>query len=484
MPRDPVASGEIPEGGPIELLREVELGRVTGALCFAFGEIRGEIALFGGEIAVDQTLRDDGLDPVDVLLSLSEGTYELHQRLPPLAVSRGDDYAKTGSLAVHVPVDLMNYCEHAGLTGVLELRHEERRAEAFYDAGELLAIELDGQDAADLHEVFAWEQGRFRITLDPHALARFREEEVEVAAVVAAVVVPEAAGWAKAPPKKREDTRQFLRVVEMALADVITESEKARSPTRTSPPLPPPPRARPRPKTIPPLPPRRRPDDHTVRLIYLTGDAPEQTQRSSTRHVQKDVPAEFAITEARPERRADPEHSEPMAKKRKERSAAPKPATDDAKVAPEDEPEPEATAAKTKAADAGAEAEPQPKAEPKAEVKAEPMPEAKAKAEPETSPKSEPSAKPEASASSGKSGRKAAPAGGLLGAAGWALGVFALGLGVLALLAHLPPVSCRPGREVCSFTSGCVDLASDPANCGECGNACASGTCQYGECAD
>src|SRR5690606_3064368 len=167
MARPPVVRGELAEGGALELLRALEHQRVTGTLRFAGDEVEGEIALHGGQIAIEQPPRADGRDPVDVLLELGPGRYEVHARLPPLSVSKGTDYERTGSLAVHVPADLMTYCEHAGLSGMLELRHQGRRVEAIYEAGELLAIQLDGEGTTDLSEVFGWEQGRFRIVLDP-----------------------------------------------------------------------------------------------------------------------------------------------------------------------------------------------------------------------------------------------------------------------------------------------------------------------------
>lgn len=437
MSAPPASSGTVPEGGAIDLLRELETNRVTGVLRYESDGRSGEITLFGGEIAVDQKPRADGEDPVDAFLSAGELRYEIKQRLPELPVARGDDRSKHGSLAVHVPADLMNWCEHAGLTGVLELNHEGRRAEAFYERGELLAIELDGRDAADLHEVFGWEQGRFRVRLDEEAIAQFHRDHA---------APPAAEEWTAAPPKKREDTRQFLRVVEMALAEVVTTSEKARSPTRTSPPLPPPPKKRPRPESIPPPRPRRR-DEQTVRLIYLSGDPPPpSTGDASTRHVRGDVTAELALTEAQPERRAAMQGSAPMAKKKK------KPATQ----------KPDDAAEATSAVESEEEAE--------ASSAEQGAPESEAVAPPNAEPPPKAAPPP--------------PPGGPLGAAAWTLGTVVLGVGILALLAMLPPVSCPPGREVCSWSSGCVDLARDDENCGACGQSCGSGTCQFGECTE
>jgi hypothetical protein len=385
MPRPPVLSGALRSGGAIELLRELEEKRITGELRFESEEEEGLIAFYGGAIAADQELRGDGRDPVDVLLEMKEGTYEIHPRLPALAVSKGDDLVKTGSLAI-------------------------------YDAGELLAIELDGRGDADLSEVFAWEQGRFRIELDASAPEQARAAEEAPTTEYVAV-----------PKKRRDDTRQFLRVVEMALVDVLDSSERARSPTRTSPPMPEPPKARARPPALPPPPPpRRRTEEHTVRLIYLSGEPPTPTATdTSTRHVAKGRATEVALTDARPERRAagvEPPELDPMAKKPSKKKnptpaarTAPKPAEAESEAveAPRDDEAPEAEA--------------------REEERVVEAP--REKAAPSVAAKPPPSESVEAPAPKTQQAPESA-----LGNLGWAIGVLLLGVGILALLAQLPPL--------------------------------------------
>ena len=435
MPRPPVLSGALRSGGAIELLRELEEKRITGELRFASGDEEGRIAFYGGAIAAEQELRGDGRDPVDVLLEMQDGTYEIRPRLPALAVSKGDDLVKTGSLAVHVPADLMSYCERGGLTGRLELAHEGRRAEAIYDAGELLAIELDGRGDADLSEVFAWDQGRFRIELDASAPERARAAEDAPTTEYVAV-----------PKKRRDDTRQFLRVVEMALVDVLDSSERARSPTRTSPPMPPPPKARPRPPALPPPPPpRRRTEEHTVRLIYLSGEPATSTAAdTSTRHVAKGRATEVALTDARPERRAasEPLEPDPMAKKpSKKKSPAP-----EARTTPKAEVEAEAIEERSDEAaelDARADSADDGQAEAtSAKATEEPARSETARSEPTRSEtdRSEPARSETARSETVEPpAPKAAPES-ALGNLGWAVGVLLLGVGILALLAQLPPL--------------------------------------------
>lgn len=391
----PVLRGELAVGGPIEVLRDIETRRLTGLLRFQDDEVEGSIRVFGGEIGVDQESREDGRDPVDIFLELESGAWSLAAVLPPLPVSKGDERERSGSLAVHVPVDLMSYCEHAGLTGVLELKYGDRRADAVYEAGELLAIELDGRDATDLHEVFSWTQGRFRVALDDDAPRRFRAEAAQIEE-------PTVGGWSAAPKKKREDTRQFLRVVEMALADVIEQSEKARSPTRTSPPLPPAPKKRPRPDSLPPR--KRRRDEPTVQLIYLTGEGPDtQPGDLSTRHVHVGTgrATEKVLTEAQPQRRAA-ERSQMGKPGRKKRGQQPKP---------------------TKGA--------------KPTTGARPL----AVSDPAPAPSPDSATRPIFQREQPEGPVPAqSPLTMFLGASGWALGVVVLGLLILAMLAKLPPV--------------------------------------------
>ncbi len=414
MARPPLLRGELAPQGAIDLLRDLERRRLTGTLRFESEDASGELVLFGGEIAVEQPSRDDGRDPVDVLLELGAGSYEVQQRLPPLAVSKGTDFVRTGSLAVHVPADLMSYCEHAGLSGALVLEHEGHRAEAIYDAGELLAIQLDGEGESDLSAIFAWDEGRFRIELDPEIPASYREEEAPTTRLP---VTP------REGTPRREDTRQFLRVLELALVDVIDKSERARSPTRTSPPLPPPPKARPRPASLPPPPPSKRRDQQTVRLIYLSGDPPPPADApSSTRHVGRGA-AEPVLTDARPERRSVHVHSEPeaMAKKKKqggkdraEPSEREERASEEVEAAPREEDAPE------------------PKSEPAAEPAAAAAPPRKADDE-------QPEQPADADAA-GAPSPAAHPPGNPMLAVAWAIGVLLIGLLILGALARLPAI--------------------------------------------
>jgi len=271
-----IAKGEIPSDGIVSLLTELESLRATGALVFEVDGDAWEVSLVAGQIATEQPERDDGEDAVEKLLSLRGGSYRVYQRLPPLLVSSGGASHREGSLAVHVPADLMNYCERAGLSGELIFESRGMRAEILYDGGELSTIRLDGVD--DLNDVFAWEDGSFHVHAKAPTVANAPESDH-----------PEPARVDTEPP--------LLSVVEVALASIVREREERRPGSRTGPPLPP----MPRPMTGDTLPPpkRRERRDATVKVIYLGGSpAVRATTDTSTRHVRNDVTAEEVLPEA------------------------------------------------------------------------------------------------------------------------------------------------------------------------------------------
>lgn len=403
MPAPRVLSGPIPTDGAIGLLREIEALHTTGVLRFESGQVRGEVQFVAGQLAAEQATLADGVDAVEAFLALRSGTFELFQRLPPLPVSTGDDTSRTGSLAVHVPADLMNYCESAGLTGVLELVRRGRRAEVVYDGGELVGIRLDGKDDADLQDVFAWEDGTFRIE------ARSAAPEIEVE-VELDLDRPKSDPAARPAPDRKDDTGQhLLRVVEVALTSIVEDREKRRSPTRTSPPLPSAPKARAVPSTLPP-PNRPKKRKGTVRVVYLQGQPaqPPPSVEVSTRVVRTDVTGEVMLPEASPERRTGerPALPRPTGLVRKDRDLDDTPPPKGVrKIARNDEP-----AGQHKTGEHGVVVP---------RVSAELPPEHATEHVTDRPPVSK-------------------PEGSLLRSLGWALLVLLLGIGLLALLARLP----------------------------------------------
>lgn len=333
MATEPVLSGDIPSGGVLEILREIEVRRITGKIRFVIGDESGEVELVAGQIAMDQDALPSGADPVEALLQARGGIFAVHAVLPPLAVSQGNDHERRGSLAVHVPADLMSYCEQAGLTGVLDMRNEGRVVEVLYEAGEMLGIRLDGREEADLDQVFAWDQGSFRIAArteedvrsrlpppmsalpEPPDDPSEREPTIRYARPTpqATPIVGDGGAtsrFAKVDASGREDTgRNFLRVIEMALTEVVSVREKARASVRSAPP---PPKARP---SVRPMARPARQKDTTVRIVWIGGEP----------SVEHEVPAAARAPSSKPQRPAEP--SRPI-----------KPPAAPAKLAPEPAP--------------------------------------------------------------------------------------------------------------------------------------------------
>ena len=289
--------GSLAEQGPIEVLQAAEALRASGWIAFDLGSVRGEVRLLTGEPIEEQPPLEDGRDPLDVLLEADSGSFELWQRLPPLPVTRGDGCRREGSLAIHVPADLMNYCERVGLTGRLVLRQRGRCAEALYDRGELLGIRLDGRDAEDLHAVFSWEEGTFLVEAHPSAPRLDQEEREERESL------PPSSDASEADPvgERGESTRRFLRVVEMELSRIVEERERRRPASRSSPESELPRPAR-RHESLPP-PAKKSPREATVRIVYLSAPAePSFEVDDRTRHVASRVgEPETPLPEAAPE---------------------------------------------------------------------------------------------------------------------------------------------------------------------------------------
>lgn len=398
MAYEPAMSGEIPMEGMLDVLRQIEERRISGRLRFTAqaGEQKetGEVELVAGQLALDQDPLPDGTDPVERLLELRGGIFVVHQRLPPLAVAQGDDQNKRGSLAVHAPTDLMTYCEQGGLTGTLRLINAGSLVEMVYEAGELLGIRVDGQDNADLSHVFSWEDGRFEIGVGR-----------DVRSLVPGGVVED--------PTDREPTTQFVRpgandtgkhflkVLEVALTDIVDRRERAQHKGKGQTVRPALPSVRPRPKSVAPpaAKPRR---DATVRLVILGHDddaVASAIDRSAGRQAS-------AKREAAREEKIDAREDEAMSD---DETEAPEATTTEAEPTEQD-PAPEAAAS-------GADRAEQ-------DVQPEPVATSKKKPEPEAAKTAMP-AKPVVEQT-------------WVGTLGWMAVVVVLGIGILAVLAKLP----------------------------------------------
>jgi len=166
MAAEAVFAGTIPAEGVEDLLGGLEEVGTTGMLAFQSESGSGAVHLVHGQIA-DGEANADEERALEVLLSLRDGEFAVYPKLPHLPVSRGTDTTRRGSLAVHPPVELMRYCENAGLTGRLLLEHRGRLAIGYYEKGEFTDVSIDGGTAADFVVALEWTEGTFRVDAVP-----------------------------------------------------------------------------------------------------------------------------------------------------------------------------------------------------------------------------------------------------------------------------------------------------------------------------
>lgn len=281
----PILEGNLSGQIPSALLVEIEHLRTSGELHFQTPTHKGAITLIAGMIAEEQQALASGEDPLDILLAAKEGSYALYQMLRPLPVSNGDDQRRTGSLAVHVPAELMNYCEASGVTGTLTVEREGKSASIGYQAGELDIIRVDGSEEQDLHNVFGWTEGTFTIALDAPTKPEAKTDDSTPAGKPASTPAGPPFGTAGG----REPTGVgFLSVVEVALDSILAEREKHRRPSQSHASMPEPPKVRSAVSgefdSVEDPSDKREP---TVRVVYL-GDGDEKPAEPadvSTRHV-------------------------------------------------------------------------------------------------------------------------------------------------------------------------------------------------------
>lgn len=247
--------GEIRDGDVMAVLAAVEATRVSGTLHFD-GLTSGKLALVRGQVAAEQENRPDGLDPVELFLAEEMAVVRVLQELPMLPVTRGDASRREGSLEIHVPADVMNYCERAGLTGSLKFTSETgRSATVSYQAGELTGIRLEG--VGDLRKVFGWEHGTFVVEAhnDLMALAREGLEGNE-----------DDGETSSRRPGRTTDL--LFRTEERTVADIIRDREARRPVSRTSPPQSEP--SRPSERIKLPITETVEPDpDETIKIVYI-----------------------------------------------------------------------------------------------------------------------------------------------------------------------------------------------------------------------
>lgn len=102
------------------------------------------------------------------LCALSEGMYELQQRLPDLSGELGSAARLEGEIDNVPLVAIMRHCEKHALSCTIIVASGFDRGEVVYRAGEIVDVTLNGRHDLDaIVEVLALPQARFRVEAPP-----------------------------------------------------------------------------------------------------------------------------------------------------------------------------------------------------------------------------------------------------------------------------------------------------------------------------
>lgn len=152
---------------PLEkLLRSCRDYLITGTVRITTQFSDGVIELRAG--MVDSARLGDDLEgeaAVRRMKRLSEGMYELTQRLPDLDGTLGDAATCEGDLATTKLVEIMRLCEDQALSCTITIISDFDRGEIIYKAGEIAGVTLNGRrdDEDAIVQIVEFRRGRFRI---------------------------------------------------------------------------------------------------------------------------------------------------------------------------------------------------------------------------------------------------------------------------------------------------------------------------------
>ncbi len=241
----PEVSGPVEERPPIELLAELARRRFTGLLEAHDGPRRWELTYRGGDVAAAESTEPG--DPAETVAALTHGRYRLTQQLLLPGGEVSHRRVAEGALEDHPPALLFRTCEAGGLSGALRLLSRGRCAEVLFEAGDPLAITLDGHQDVEVQDLFRWREGHWAMLARP----------------------------AFDPGPKPEDTGvAFLRVVEVALSEVLSSAARGQPEERVEPVRP------------------ARSEDSSVRVVYLDTVQPlEDSASKPSRYARKDLTA-------------------------------------------------------------------------------------------------------------------------------------------------------------------------------------------------
>jgi hypothetical protein len=151
-----------------QLLAECHKHMVTGTITVHGNDALGTVDLRVGFVdsAAFGDLADD--TALDAMGKLSDGEYELVQRLPDLDGALGSAAQLDGSTATLPLVKLMQHCEDNALSCTITIISDFDRGEIGYRAGEIVDVTLNGRrDDDSIVDMLRFSDARFRVSAPP-----------------------------------------------------------------------------------------------------------------------------------------------------------------------------------------------------------------------------------------------------------------------------------------------------------------------------
>ncbi len=173
MARDVVSSshlssnrvrGDLGSTTPADVLDGCRARRVTGEVVFHAGDRIARIELHTGSVERAELDGLTGDDALAALASLTEGTFEVVQRLPGLEGSLGSAAEFQGDLTRTPLIQIMRHIESHALTVTVTVVHEWDRGTITYRDGDLEEVDLNGdRDPDHIGALLRFPGGKFRV---------------------------------------------------------------------------------------------------------------------------------------------------------------------------------------------------------------------------------------------------------------------------------------------------------------------------------
>lgn len=157
--------------GEVSIDRLLEICRdemLTGRIDVDSGGGAGSIELRAGVIDRVEHAGNSDDGALARLRQLTDGSYQVTQRLPQLNGALGTAASFDGNSADLSLVDLMRHCEENALTCCVAVVHDYDRAELHFRAGMIVDVIFNGEsDEESIVDIVRWRDARYRVTAPP-----------------------------------------------------------------------------------------------------------------------------------------------------------------------------------------------------------------------------------------------------------------------------------------------------------------------------